>query len=85
MNVKGYIHLTEGNFYFSAPTAVPPGVVVVGGKGTDPDRPTVVHYQDGAEPDFPLFRGSNVSAPDMLCPNCPQVLGYTSDHRDPGR
>ena len=32
MNTKGFIHLTEGNFYFGKPTDVPPGVHVVGGR-----------------------------------------------------
>lgn len=74
MMAAGNIHLTEGNFYFGAPVNVPPGVRVVGGKGEDTDRPTIVQYQEGTEPDFPLFRGTNPSAADMVCPNCSQVL-----------
>lgn len=76
----GNIHLSEGNFYLGAPVDVPTGVVVVGGKGADPDRPTIVQYQEGAEPDFPLFRGSNPSAPDMECTTCSQVLATGLGH-----
>ena len=73
MEPKGIIQLTEGNFYFGAPTEVPPGVRVERAD-TEPDRPTVVHYQEGVQPDFPLFIGATLNAPDMLCPNCSHVL-----------
>lgn len=68
------LHLPEGNFYYGAPVDVPSGVRVIGGKGADSDRPTIIQYQEGAEPNFPLFRGTNLSTPDMVCPTCGQVL-----------
>ena len=70
---KGIIELTSGNFYFGKPVEVPKGVFVKRGD-TEPDRPTTIHYQEGADPVFPLFRGNQADAPEMACPACSHVL-----------
>lgn len=45
MRPKGFIDLTAGNFHFSQPVEVKPGVFVRRWAEGDQDRPTVIHYQ----------------------------------------
>ena len=73
MQPKGFIDLTEGNFHFSKPVEMAQGVFIRRWGEGDLDRPTIIHYQEGTDPVFPLFRGSEPDGQDMPCPACGHV------------
>lgn len=69
-----YVGLTEGNYSFSDSVVLEYRSGMMGGQG-NPDRPSIINYQEGSDPDrFPLFVGPYSDIGDQNCPTCGRVL-----------
>lgn len=69
----GILGLTDGHYNFSDLVVFKYGTGAVGGQG-DLDIPTIVRYEGGTQPTFPLFRGPYKDSPDLTCPDCGHAL-----------